>query len=548
MQRSVSLVVFALAICFHHRLEAADARQTDNTFTLGTVTVTARRMPASAPPPQVIPMAEIERFDFRRLDEVLNAQPGLTLTPGGRGSGRAEDRIYLRGFDGLQVAFWWTACLSTCHGMVSRPIWRDSLRSILRLSRFPRVTYRSPRVRVRWVAQSIWSRAGRAKRSKAISRPTSIGTATLEQRATARGQTWADALETGTHTTQNTPRSFTSEYDDHAIGGSVVFGSSLGPGELTLAGHLREDDHEDIQISPARVPPTLKFEDRTWSVGAEYRWPLLTRVDAVVGVSHDSRDAERAQDQNRNGASFELKEQSATNIQAAVTWQLGSEASLHASVGRRSRFPSQFERYSYRLGSAIPNPDLALERATHYEVGYSGLISPGLSLESAAFTSELEELIQPVTVAPGVTQNDNVGKARYAGIELGTRWTPLPSLQAGLNYTYLDRESRSTPRRILFGTPDHAAFAYMSWSPSAPVELIPSVAYSSSRRTSDVVNAAGEPVDGFTLVNLRAIWRFSDQYSLAMSARNLTDENYALDYGYPREGRAYGISLTGEFQ
>ena len=349
------------------------------------------------------------------------------------------------------------------------------------------------------------------------------------------------------YSTQATPRAFRSRYDDYALGGSVVLEARLGPGTATAAAHLRDDYHDDIQSLPGRNPPRLRFEDRTWSVGAEYRLPFAGAFEAAVAASRDARDARRAQDSNRAGAELTLDDAATTNLQAQLALDLDALGELRASVARRGRFPSQFERYSYRLGSAIPNPELALERATTIEVGHAWRTARWRS-DAAAFTSRLEDLIQPVMVSPGVTQNRNVGAARYTGFEWSLAATVVERLQAGFSYTYLERESRSTPRRILFGVPRHAAFAWAEWRPLEALEVVPSVTLNTRRRTSDVAAAGGEPVGGFATCDLRVAWRALHGWRIEVVGRNLADRLYALDLGYPREGRSYALVVRGDLR
>lgn len=663
---------------------AAQTQSVDNRFVLGTVTVTAQRAGNTDLPALVIPQKDMELLDVVRLSDVLATQPGLTLTPGSRGSARNEERVYLRGFDGLQVPFlidgipfyisydgeptdlarfttYDLAAIEVSKSYIPVSAGPGTLGGAINLvtrrptksfegdagvtydvnDEFESKGYRGyasfggrwgdwyAQASVSQLQQDAWwlpddfapagppvsaplqgnlQPAGERLRSEAEDRKISarIGYAPndtdeyafsfSDQKATKQvppyagppnpnqrfnyfdwpewdkqsfyflsntafnDTTWLrtrlyydifqnslNSYDNINYDTQTTPRAFSSSYDDHSVGGSLVTGIAVGEGEITLAAHLRDDYHKDIQTFPARVPPTLKFQDRTTSFGAEYRLPLAGSWNAVFGVSHDSREAEEAQDSNRAGASFDLKSQSATNMQAGVTWNLTESSQLHASIGERSRFPSMFERFSYRLGSAIPNPGLELERSTNYEIGYSGSVFDSLDVSTAIFLSDLDDLIQPVTVSPGVIQNQNVGSARYSGAELGINWAALDSLDINLNYTYLDRESTSTPRRILFGTPHNSAFAFVTWRPFSTVQIVPSIEYASERRTSDVASAGGEPVDGFTLLHLRAIVAVGENYSVEVGARNLTDENYVLDYGYPREGRNYSMSFRARY-
>jgi outer membrane cobalamin receptor len=69
---------------------------------LGEVIVTAPRA-ARPGAEQVLTRTDLDRLNLDRLTEALERAPGLTLTPGARGGPRAENRIFIRGFDGTQT-------------------------------------------------------------------------------------------------------------------------------------------------------------------------------------------------------------------------------------------------------------------------------------------------------------------------------------------------------------------------------------------------------------------------------------------------------------
>jgi iron complex outermembrane recepter protein len=72
---------------------------------------------------------------------------------------------------------------------------------------------------------------------------------------------------------------------------------------------------------------------------------------------------------------------------------------LHATGARRNRFATIKDRYSYRMGSAIPNESLGAERANHYEVGYADTLASKWQWQANLFRSDISDLIQSVSIA-----------------------------------------------------------------------------------------------------------------------------------------------------
>jgi iron complex outermembrane receptor protein len=94
--------IAAMALVAAMASNAAPAQEPDaGTFTLGEVTVTARRF-ADTPGDTRIDQQEIWRFDTNSLDQVVKLVPGVTATFDGNGR-RNERDIFIRGFGRLQV-------------------------------------------------------------------------------------------------------------------------------------------------------------------------------------------------------------------------------------------------------------------------------------------------------------------------------------------------------------------------------------------------------------------------------------------------------------
>ena len=333
-------------------------------------------------------------------------------------------------------------------------------------------------------------------------------------------------------------RVFDSPYDDRALGGSLkATGEPWRGGRLGVAGHLRRDRHEETPNTlPGRETPTYRFEDLTRSLGVELNQTLAPGLSLSLGAAHQQREAEAAPDQQKGGASFPLAQAEATDAQAGLSWRPTEGGNWFAGVARKSRFASQFERYSYRLGAALPNPELRAERATHWQIGWRGTLR-GAFVETALFRIEVEDAIQRVTATPtGVTQFRNVGAATHQGAEVSLRAGPF-----GLDYSYLDRRSEATPRVVLFGTPDHTLAAHADLALGERITFTPAVLAFSERNTSDL--AGGEPVDGFVRADAKLSYRLRDDAQLEMAVHNLFDELYELDRGYPEEGRRLSIGL-----
>lgn len=357
-------------------------------------------------------------------------------------------------------------------------------------------------------------------------------------------------FDNATYTTQNAAFAFTSDYSDFTIGGGFEFGTPLMEGNmLRIAASAKYDVHREF----GPTTPRSTMRDLTTSLAVEDTHSFGRTVEVVVGASYERRDPVQAQDPAFSGrVDFATRSQQAFNVQAGVNYRPAEDQTLFVSASRKTRFATMFERYSYRLGFANPNPGLGPENALHLEAGYRGKILPGLDAHLSVFGSYVNDYIQNVTVgrrttAPFnlITQAQNVGTAWFYGFEAGATYSPAPWLTTDFNYTFLRREMVNRSSSLLFGVPEHKLFATATVNIGWGFSLIPSMLYQSRWRTTDTGN--GLPIGGDFIANLKVRYAVTEQTSLEAGVNNLFDRLYYFDDGYPAEGRNFFVTARHRF-
>ncbi len=84
-----------------------------------------------------------------------------------------------------------------------------------------------------------------------------------------------------------------------------------------------------------------------------------------VGASHEEWEA-------RKVYLYDKGTTRATNGLLEIIHDLNENVEVFASVAKKTRLPTLKDRYSARLGRALPNPDLKPEVARHAELGLRG--------------------------------------------------------------------------------------------------------------------------------------------------------------------------------
>jgi iron complex outermembrane receptor protein len=383
---------------------------------------------------------------------------------------------------------------------------------------------------------------------------------------------------------QTTAKAFDSFYTDYAYGGSVEIGNTFF-GRDTLKGALfyRRDNHVEWQtiFVPKFTEPHQQTLEDTFSAAIENRLNLTDRIDFVAGASYDWRHLIVAQDYNDPTAktagsfvNFPLADGHAGNAQAALIYNYSDTGHVYANVSDRARFPTIFERFSTRFGSTLSNPNLKAERAVNYEIGGGDNLFGNTRVDAAVFYSKIGNALENVAInfcdttsataknctgvngLPGtltvVNQTQNVGDGKYYGFEFSIDSTVTDTLQAGVRYTYVNRnigsQNPANPQLPtnwhLTGAPYSQLFAYVTWRATQELSITPSIELASDRWSNLSGNANVFLKTGsYFLVNFVADYALTDQIDFQVGARNLFDQNYQLVAGFPQEGRSFFLNL-----
>lgn len=358
-------------------------------------------------------------------------------------------------------------------------------------------------------------------------------------------------------------RGFNSYYNDSNYGADIEVVHEIHPQD-TLKGVVtyRMDNHQSQNENTpgwasTQWDPELNQSEAVMSFGLENTVHFTRNFDFVAGVSYNYRDLQEAWDYgNIDGTGSQLYEHPLTTDDA-IDWQFAGiyryseKGQLNLSVSSRTRFPTLFERFSSRFGSAVANPYLLAERATNYEVGWKDTINSTLALGVSVFYSQVTNLIQSVDTDEWsdandtwITQNQNVGTSDNAGVQLTAEWQAVETLVIGGNYTYLSVDISSPIVGIQpLNTPEHAAFLYAKWKAWKDITIIPSAEFYSSRWTNPSFGALNYvETDGYALANLSAEYKLNPNTTFSAGVRNIFDTYYETQWLYPQAGRNYFVN------
>ena len=350
-----------------------------------------------------------------------------------------------------------------------------------------------------------------------------------------------DSYDDATYTKQTKPYAFESNYNDYTYGGNLEYNTKFIPkNDLKIAFHFKEDVHRENNLGE----PVRHFIDNTVLVGIEDIYKVTSKFTVIPGVSYNIRKNTEAEDYNSTtkvisdypsaGAS------DAFNAQIGFFYQLNEAQKLGATVSQKTRFATIKDRYSYRMGTAIPNPNLKPEKAVNYELNYTAGLFNKVTFQTALFYSKLSDAILNVSnVQPGKSQMQNFGEAEYLGVEAQINYEIFSNLSLNFNYTYIERNNITNPNIHFTDVPNTKVMGTLEYKPIKILRLIANSEFNSSRFSTSY----GVRVPDYTLLNFYASGKIAKNFSIDAGINNIFDKNYCLVEGYPEEGRNFFVTL-----
>lgn len=358
--------------------------------------------------------------------------------------------------------------------------------------------------------------------------------------------TYKNGLQSYRDSGYRVPDGDVSAYKDRTTGLSVNFSTAAWQNQLWQIGYqYKADRHHDLNRDQI-------FRDAAHQIAVEHQIDFTPAWRLRSGVDYERLATKELP------ATFHRGKTSSVNGLVELSYRPNENHSFYGTISSKSRFPSLKDRYSYRLGRAIPNPDLESERANHFELGWRGKPWIGAEAEAAVFYSRLHNEIQSAYV-PDPTgrtcrrspvrgycqQTQNIGRTRHTGIELSLRQSIGSQWTLGAAYGYLNRKDLGSADTPLLNTPSHKFSAYAEYRPVERVSLHASVLAETGRKSS--YGNSTRTLGGYAVYNAKGVWRIREGLSWEAGVENIGNRHYELSDGYPMPGRIWFTNLRYVF-
>lgn len=350
-----------------------------------------------------------------------------------------------------------------------------------------------------------------------------------------------------------------SRYDDYSYGARLEYGVQLNDHFVTASTNYKNDVHRGYQINEVQGSEYIseKFEDHTISFGLEDIYAISSRWQLVAGMGYDRKVGDFAYDTTPNGLvptpvspALSLGTQDALNPEIAAIYTLDPTSKIRASIAQKTYLPSMKDRYSRKLGTALPNPDLDAEKATHYELSYQKQFGI-LSSKIVGFYTHVNNAIQSViiddkgtvTTADDVSQNQNIGTIDRKGIELDLAYKG-EFYELGGNYSYLSFKNK-TGTTPLTDVPKHEVFSYAQVDMGYGFSVFGDMKV--RKGAIESISNVYSTLPTFTTYDLKTLYKATEHVTAEAGIKNLTDKLVIYNYGYPNAGREFFANLSYKF-
>jgi len=349
-----------------------------------------------------------------------------------------------------------------------------------------------------------------------------------------------DAYDDFTYSTQTKKSSWESIYNDYTLGAHVGLDwATCALNDLRFGVNYKNDVHRSHNLGE----PEAKMSEGMYSfvVEDEYRFdPQWSATGSIGYFGHKGYKIENYT--NKQIENLPTSNDHQVNGLAALDYHPNDNHHVRLTAARTSRFARLKDRYSYKLGKQIPNPDLGTEKSWNMDLSYEGKAG-AFNWSASAYYLWIDDIMTSVAGVdasdPTITQMQNKGRADYRGFELGAGYdTRYLTLKA--NYAYIDQDYKDHDNFHFLYTPKSRFTLFAEVRPIWELRLQYRL---QAQGRSYAQNDGSAYVAGFGVQDMslaRKFWKVD----VKVGVLNLANKTYEYTAGYPQRGRTWYGSLS----
>ena len=276
--------------------------------------------------------------------------------------------------------------------------------------------------------------------------------------------------------------------------------------------------------------PNQKRSRDTDSMALEYRADISDKLTVAASTRYDDNS--------------EFNTGNTSRIEAI--YQINDSLRMRSAYGTAIKNPTFTERFGFYT-NFIGNPSLEPEQSSNWELGIDQQFLGGhSSISFTLFNSELENeidgnFVDPVTFR--YTSVNRAGLSKRQGMELTTLNQFNDAVSLNFSYTYTDAvESDGNDRYVdEVRRPRHTGSLNLSWQVKDTLHINTNAQHNGSQ--IDVVYPENVKLADYTLINLSANYKATQDLDIYIRFDNLFDESYEEVFSYQTLGFSANIGI-----
>jgi len=276
--------------------------------------------------------------------------------------------------------------------------------------------------------------------------------------------------------------------------------------------------------------PNQKRSRDTDSMALEYRADISDKLTVAASTRYDDNS--------------EFNTGNTSRIEAI--YQINDSLRMRSAYGTAIKNPTFTERFGFYT-NFIGNPSLEPEQSSNWELGIDQQFLGGhSSISFTLFNSELENeidgnFVDPVTFR--YTSVNRAGLSKRQGMELTTLNQFNDAVSLNFSYTYTDAvESDGNDRYVdEVRRPRHTGSLNLSWQVKDTLHINTNAQHNGSQ--IDVVYPENVKLADYTLINLSANYKATQNLDIYIRFDNLFDESYEEVFSYQTLGFSANVGI-----
>ena len=274
-------------------------------------------------------------------------------------------------------------------------------------------------------------------------------------------------------------------------------------------------------------------ERRVLGLFIQDSWRPIERLSLMLGLRYD-RDRLGYVETVPDPTLRDAKTFDELSLRAGATWNAGERHGVWLSYGESFLPPTVEQLFAFPLFGS--NPELEPQDSRTWELGWRGRFAGRLAIDTALFVVETRDEILFVVGPPPtfIGTNENAGRTRREGLELGVRGALTRSLDLSAALTLIDAEftEGADDGNDVPLVPGERVTLGMVWRPSARWSLrVEGTHVGEQVLGNDAANAV-EKLEAYSVVDARVTFAArgrmvgADSLLVFVDARNLFDREY----------------------